>query len=103
MADEQIVSNMNLTNLPHHFIGKYDPLNPVSSSIYAKEARECIKDILNRNKTPVLEGGSPFYISQIFNPNLSNFNDETFFQARSVARNIIRMDGFDFKKSFERS
>ena len=43
-------------------VGKYDPLQPISSTQYAHEARKIIKDILARNKTPVLEGGSPFYL-----------------------------------------
>lgn len=51
-----------LPNLPHHLINHYDPLNPVSSTVFAHEARKVIKDILNRNKTPILEGGSPFYM-----------------------------------------
>lgn len=70
-------------------IGKYDPLNPISASKYAHEARILIKDILARNKTPILEGGSPFYIQQIFNPNLTNFNDPIFFKAREIAKSII--------------
>ncbi len=44
-------------------MNKYDPINPVSSTIFAHDARMIIKDILSRNKTPVIEGGSPFYIA----------------------------------------
>jgi tRNA A37 N6-isopentenylltransferase MiaA len=40
----------------------YDPINPISASVYANEARAKIKDILARNKAPIIEGGSPFYI-----------------------------------------
>jgi tRNA A37 N6-isopentenylltransferase MiaA len=74
----------------------YDPINPVSATIYANDARAKIKDILSRNKTPIIEGGSPFYIHQIFNPNLTNFNDPTFKEARQVARRIIELDGNNF-------
>jgi hypothetical protein len=59
-------------------VGKYDPLCPVSSTVYAHEARRVIKDVLRRNKTPILEGGSPFYIKQVFNPSLTNISDEGF-------------------------
>ena len=66
----------------YHLMNHYDPINPISASFYANEARSKIKDILARNKTPIIEGGSPFYIQQIFNPNLTNFNDPSFKQAR---------------------
>ena len=85
---------------PYHLMNKYDALNPISSSIYAQDARMIIKDILSRNKTPVIEGGSPFYISQIFNPNLTSYNDETFHEARRVAKRIIELDGFNFSKTY---
>jgi len=61
-----------------------------------------IKDILNRDKTPIIEGGSPFYITQIFNPYLTNYNDEKFHKAREIARNIIDLDGKDFSRTFAR-
>ncbi len=47
----------------YHLMGKYDPTKPISSTIFAHDARTVIKDILSRNKTPVIEGGSPFYIA----------------------------------------
>ena len=84
-------------------MNRYNPLSPISSSIYAHDARKIIKDILSRNKTPVIEGGSPFYIHQIFNPNLSNYNDETFYEARKVSRKIIELDGHNFQKSYARA
>jgi tRNA A37 N6-isopentenylltransferase MiaA len=66
----------------YHLINHFDPINPISATVYANEARSKIKDILSRNKTPIVEGGSPFYIHQIFNPNLTNYNDDTFKEAR---------------------
>ncbi|CDW77441.1 trna isopentenyltransferase 9 [Stylonychia lemnae] len=103
MSDQKILGNVNLTQTPHHMIGKYDPLNPVSSTIYAYEARRQIKDILARNKTPVLEGGSPFYLQQIFSPNLTNLNDDVYFRSREVAKNIIRMDENNFQLTLSRA
>jgi len=84
-------------------MNKFDPLNPISSTVYAHEARKIIKDIISRSKTPILEGGSPFYLNQIFNPNLSNFNDAHFSEARGVARRIIELDGNNFKKTLGRA
>jgi tRNA A37 N6-isopentenylltransferase MiaA len=84
-------------------MNKFDPLNPISSTIYAHEARKVIREILERNKTPVLEGGSPFYLTQIFNPNLSNYNDDQFAEARQVARKVIELDGNNFEKTLKRA
>jgi tRNA A37 N6-isopentenylltransferase MiaA len=44
-------------------IGKYDPMDPITSTLYAHDARKVIKEILARGKIPIVEGGSPFYIS----------------------------------------
>jgi tRNA A37 N6-isopentenylltransferase MiaA len=80
----------------------YDPMQPITAQQYAIDARKIIKDILNRNKTPIIEGGSPFYINQIFNPQLTNFSDDTFKEARLVAKRIIELDGNKFNKTMAR-
>jgi tRNA dimethylallyltransferase len=51
------------SSIPHHFLGSEDPFNPISATMFANKARNLIKDILNRGKWPIIEGGSPFYIS----------------------------------------
>jgi tRNA A37 N6-isopentenylltransferase MiaA len=43
-------------------IGHFDPLKRISSTLYAYDARKVIKDIISRDKLPIIEGGSPFYI-----------------------------------------
>ena len=77
-------------------------MKPISAQCYAQDARTIIRDILSRNKTPIIEGGSPFYINQIFNPQLTNFTDDTFKEARQVAKRIIELDGNKFRKSMTR-
>jgi tRNA A37 N6-isopentenylltransferase MiaA len=61
LSNPNVINSVNFTQT-HHLLNKYDPLNPISSTIYAHDARKVIKDILARNKIPVIEGGSPFYI-----------------------------------------
>ena len=41
-----------------------------TSSRYALECRSKIKEILDRGKIPILEGGSGFYIQSVFNRKL---------------------------------
>jgi len=101
MSDQKIEQQtQNFNNVPHHCVGLYDPMRPVSSTIYAHEVRKVIKEVLARGRTPILEGGSPFYIQQVFNPTLANVSDADFFEARRVAKKVIEADGFDFRKSF---
>jgi hypothetical protein len=40
---------------------------------------------------------------QIFNQNLSNYNDAQFDEARSVARRVIDLDGKNFDKTLARA
>ena len=96
------ISAVGSPSQPDHLLNKYNAITPVPATTYAHDARAVIKDILARNKTPVIEGGSPFYINQIFNPHLSNFNDDNFHEARRVAKRIIELDGFNFPKTFAR-
>jgi tRNA A37 N6-isopentenylltransferase MiaA len=48
---------------PYYLMNHYESTVPVSAQQYAQDARNVIKDILARNKTPIIEGGSPFYIN----------------------------------------
>ena len=38
----------------------------------------------------------------MFNPNLTNYNDERFLKARELAKKVIEMDGKNFAKTYER-
>lgn len=59
--------------IPHYFIDIIDPKNS-SYSVYDFQ-RDCIRiieDIHNRNKTPIIVGGSGLYIWSILNPLTTN-------------------------------
>lgn len=47
---------------PHHFIDTYSIKDPISSGRYASLAEACIESIFERNKTPILVGGSTLYL-----------------------------------------
>ena len=40
--------------IPHHMIGVAPPTQPFSASIYREQAAECIRDVANRGKQPIL-------------------------------------------------
>lgn len=48
--------------IPHHMIDIVSPDSEYSGGLYAKQARKCIYDILERGKTPIIVGGTGLYI-----------------------------------------
>ena len=51
--------------IPHHMIDIVEPEIEYSVGQYAKEGKEIIKDILSRNKTPIVVGGTGLYINAL--------------------------------------
>ena len=49
----------------HHLFNFLSPTKKFSAADYQNVAVPCIKEILNRNKTPILTGGTGFYYSAI--------------------------------------
>lgn len=48
--------------IPHYMIDIVEPDFNYSVGLYAKQAKECIKDVLSRGKTPIVAGGTGLYI-----------------------------------------
>jgi len=46
----------------HHLLDVADPMTPYSGAEFARDAKEAIKDIVSRGKTPIIAGGTFFYI-----------------------------------------
>ena len=47
---------------PHHFIDICDPDEDFTSGRFGREARKVVHEILQRDKTPIVVGGSGFYL-----------------------------------------
>ena len=58
-------SKDELEEIPHHLIGIKDPKDFITAGSYAKLVKECIKDICNRKKIPIICGGSGLYYRAI--------------------------------------
>lgn len=56
-----------LAKVPHHLIDIRDPNQPYSAAEFRQEALVAIEDILSRNKTPLLVGGSMLYFNVLLN------------------------------------
>ena len=48
--------------VPHYMLDVADPGEPYSVARYAKEAGDCVEDILSRGKLPIVCGGTGLYI-----------------------------------------
>ncbi len=53
--------------IPHYLIDFLDPKIPYSAAQFKEDALECIKDILNRDRVPVLVGGTMLYFKALQN------------------------------------
>src|SRR5688572_7995343 len=52
--------------IPHHLIDILEPSDWFSAADYSKQGRGIIRDILSRDKTPIVVGGTGFYIDALF-------------------------------------
>lgn len=53
---------------PHHLIDICEPEEPYSAAQWASDARRAIEDITSRGKTPIIAGGTGFYLRALLQP-----------------------------------
>ena len=51
--------------IPHHMVGVIDPCEDYSVACYARDAAQCVDDILSRGKLPILVGGTGLYLDAL--------------------------------------
>lgn len=59
------VTAEEMDGVPHHLIDILEPTEPFDVTIFKAKATEAINDIINRGKTPIICGGTGFYIQSI--------------------------------------
>lgn len=64
------ITKKEMQGIPHHMLDVANPKNVFSVSDYKKMSERIIDDILARGKTPILVGGTGFYIDAIVNGNI---------------------------------
>jgi tRNA dimethylallyltransferase len=79
--------------VPHHLIDIREPHEDFNAADYSRLARECIREILARHKTPVVVGGTGLYIDALFNGLMHVEQDMT--DGRERARREIEQNGFE--------
>ncbi len=58
-------SSMEMRGIPHHLIDIVNPDQEYNVALFQKQARAIIADIHNRNKLPVMVGGTGLYIKAV--------------------------------------
>jgi tRNA A37 N6-isopentenylltransferase MiaA len=56
-------------------MNEYGPFDTADVNMFSSKARTIIKDINQRNKIAILEGGSRFYLKNLFEGNVDKFKD----------------------------
>lgn len=80
----------------HHLIDIREPHVRFSAFEYSQLARSVIADILTRGKTPLVVGGTGFYIDALFDGLIPNdANEDQLMIARERAASEIKELGFD--------
>jgi len=59
------ITKEEMENIPHHLIDIKEPYETYTVYDYQKDGRKVIADILCRNKTPIVVGGSGLYIKAL--------------------------------------
>jgi tRNA dimethylallyltransferase len=91
-----------LAQVKHHFINYLSPDEPYSAGQFGNEAYQCLIDIKNRNKIPVIVGGSGLYIKSLCEGFFdSDFNDgdsdeKKYLDVRAELDKELNDKGIDF-------
>ena len=59
------VTKKEMRGIPHHFLSVANPKKQYTVEQYKKDAAHALKDILSRGKTPIICGGTGFYIDAL--------------------------------------
>ena len=59
------ITKKEMQGVPHHLLDVADPRNVFTVSDYQKLAEAKIKEIISRGKTPIITGGTGFYIDAV--------------------------------------
>jgi len=81
--------------IPHHFFDIIDEPRDFTVSQYKKLLLEKCQEIWNKNKTPILVGGSGFYIQSLFFPPVQDD------QVIETNQSLISSDDINWQKLFE--
>ncbi len=88
-------SEDELSEVPHHFIDILTPNEPYSAGRFSAEATIVAHDILNRDKVPLIVGGSGLYISALCEGIFSEHNNADYSIHRSKLESRLASEGIE--------
>ena len=59
------VTNDEMQGIKHYMLGMVKPTKRYSVSVYKKEAEKAISEIISKNKTPIIVGGTGLYVNSL--------------------------------------
>ncbi|MFI5202452.1 MAG: tRNA (adenosine(37)-N6)-dimethylallyltransferase MiaA [Candidatus Kapaibacterium sp.] len=85
-----------LAEIPHHLIDILEPSEPFSAAEYSSRSRNAIREIISREKTPIVVGGTGLYVDALFGGLVQlDIPNEELSNARERAKREIAEIGFD--------
>jgi len=95
------ISKDEMKGIPHHLIDIIEPSEDFSVAEFKEEAESAIKQITNKNKLPMLVGGTGFYInSLIYNYSFAMTNKDEGY--REYLTKLAESEGNEFVHSLLR-
>lgn len=62
------ITEEEMQGVPHHLLDVANPAERYSAADFARDGQKALKDILSRDKLPIIAGGTGFYIDALLNP-----------------------------------
>lgn len=89
------ISKKEMENIPHHMIDIVEPNEEFSVGEYVKQAKKIIAEIFERNKVPIVVGGTGLYVKAL-TQNYDFGNTEKNLEIREKYRSILEEKGNEF-------
>ena len=80
------VTSEEMEGIPHYMIDLLDPSEPCNVSWFKDKVKYYIEDICSRGKTPIIVGGTGFYLNAIlFDTHFEAKEDDTLYRNKYIA------------------
>lgn len=89
------ISKREMENIPHHMIDIVEPNEEFSVGEYVKQAKKIIAEIFERNKVPIVVGGTGLYVKAL-TQNYDFGNTEKNLEIREKYKKILKEKGNEF-------
>ena len=85
------ITSEEMEGIPHHLIDVLEPTESFNVATFKTMAKQAIEDIISRGKTPIIAGGTGFYIqSVLYDINFTENEDDGY---RSTLEEILAKEG----------